>query len=81
MNELFTELYLDEDVSVLVAELLRARGFRAITTHEAGNLGSNDRTQLEYATVQRRTLVTHNRADFELLSREYFPEELNILEL
>jgi hypothetical protein len=27
VNKLFIELYLDEDVSVLVADLLRARGF------------------------------------------------------
>ncbi len=36
MNRLFAELYLDEDVSVLIAELLRVRGFTAQTTQEAG---------------------------------------------
>jgi hypothetical protein len=29
VNRLFVELYLDEDVSVLVADILRARGFMA----------------------------------------------------
>ena len=38
MNRLFIELYLDEDVDVLVADLLRARGFVATTTRDAGNL-------------------------------------------
>ena len=40
VNGLFIEIYLDEDVSVLVAELLRARGFVAVTTQQAGNLGT-----------------------------------------
>jgi hypothetical protein len=29
MNRLFVELYLDEDVDVLVADLVSARGFKA----------------------------------------------------
>ena len=36
MSRLFIELYLDEDVDVLVAGLTRARGFQTITTQEAG---------------------------------------------
>ncbi len=47
MSQLFIELYLDEDVSVLVADLLRARGFIAMTTQEAGRTGENDASQLE----------------------------------
>ncbi len=31
MTNLFIDLYLDEDVSVLVADLVRARGFSALT--------------------------------------------------
>ena len=38
MNRFFIELYLDEDVDVLVADLLRARGFVATTTRDAGKL-------------------------------------------
>jgi len=72
VNDLFIEIYLDEDVSVLVAELLRARGFVAVSTQQAGNLGTSDRDQLEYATNHQLTLLTHNRADFELLTQEYF---------
>jgi uncharacterized protein DUF5615 len=72
MNGLFIELYLDEDVDVLVADLVRARGFTVITTQEAGNVGASDRQQLAAAARLRRTLVTHNRADFELLAEDYF---------
>jgi hypothetical protein len=31
MSNLFIRLYLDEDVNVLVADLLKARGFDALT--------------------------------------------------
>ena len=72
MNHLFIEFYLDEDVSTLVADLIRARGFVATTTHEAGQGGRSDAEQLNYAVSRHATLVTHNRADFELLARQYF---------
>lgn len=49
MSGLFIELYLDEDVSVLVAELLKARGFAAMTTRDAAQLGKNDIEQFDYA--------------------------------
>lgn len=74
MNRLFVELYLDEDVSVLLADLLRARGFTVVTTQEAGQLGQNDVSQLEYAISLNKTLLTHNRADFEALARQYFSQ-------
>lgn len=44
----------------------------ASTTREAGQLGRSDIKQLEYAVSQRKTLLTHNRADFEWLARQYF---------
>ena len=71
MNRLFIELYLDEDVDVLVADLVRARGFQATTTQDAGQVGKNDAEQLVYAVSQQRTLLTHNRADFEALAQQY----------
>ncbi len=64
-------LYLDEDVSVLVAELLRARGFDALTTLDARRTGASDAEQLEFASGQRRVLLTHNRRDFEALAVRY----------
>lgn len=72
MSNLFISLYLDEDVNVLVAELLRARGFDAITARDAGQLHATDAEQLSYAVGQARTLVTHNRTDFEELVQRYF---------
>jgi predicted nuclease of predicted toxin-antitoxin system len=72
VSRVFIELYLDEDVSVLVAELLRARGFGARTTQEAGRKNATDDAQLAYAVSNRRALLTHNRDDFAHLAREYF---------
>ena len=72
MNSLFIELYLDEDVSVLIAELLRVRGFTVQTTQEAGRKSTDDEEQLAYAVSQRHALLTHNRDDFAALAQEYF---------
>ena len=65
MNALFIRLYFDEDVDILVATLLRSRGFDVMTTVESGNLGASDERQIEFAASNGGALVTHNRADFE----------------
>lgn len=72
MNSPFIRLYLDEDVDILVAELLKARGFDVLTTRDAGNLNASDAEQFVYAKLQSRTLVSHNRTDFEELVQIYF---------
>ncbi len=73
---LFISLYLDEDVSVLVAAMIRARGFEVLTTVEAGNLGASDEEQLSFATSIRSVLLTHNRVDFEKLAVQRFQTEI-----
>ncbi len=69
---LFISLYVDEDVSVLVAAILRARGFDVVTTGAAGLLGADDASQLNYAVAAQRTFLTHNRIDFEVLANAFF---------
>ena len=69
--KLFAELYLDEDVSALVAVLLRARGFDVKTARDADMLGRDDAAQLLHATMQGRCLMTHNRVHFEHIHRHY----------
>jgi uncharacterized protein with PIN domain len=64
---LFIRLYLDEDVSVLVAELLRPHGFDVLTTRDAKNRSQTDIAQLRFAAGQQRALLTHNRVDYESL--------------
>jgi predicted nuclease of predicted toxin-antitoxin system len=72
VNRLFICLYLDEDVNILIAELLRARSFDAVTARDAGQLHATDAEQLAYAASQGRAIVTHNRVDFEKLVLAYF---------
>ena len=71
-TNIFIKLYLNEDVDILTADLLRVRGFSAITTREANRLGWSDDEQLAFATSKHMTLLTHNRADFEKLAQEYY---------
>lgn len=75
MSRLFVSLYLDEDVSAILAKAVRGRGFDLLTTQEAGKLGNDDSGQLAFAVDERRALLTHNRADFERLAEEYFIAE------
>jgi predicted nuclease of predicted toxin-antitoxin system len=72
LNRVFIDLYLDEDVSVALAALLRGRGFRVTTTQEAGLVGATDAEQLAFATSHGSAILTHNRVHFEALAREYF---------
>ena len=74
MNDIFIKLYLDEDVDILIAELIRSQGFQAATTDELGRKGKSDSQQLEYAVSKQSVIVTHNRLDFEELAQRYFVE-------
>ncbi len=67
MKRLFIKLYLDEDVDVVIAAMLRARGFGVTTTQAEGNLGAADATQLAHAADKQMAVLTHNRQDFERL--------------
>lgn len=67
-------LYTDEDMSSLVATLLRARGLDVTTVPEQSTLGKSDQKQLEFATSLNRCILTHNRVDFEQLHLRYMAE-------
>jgi hypothetical protein len=50
---------LDENLSPRIAEMLRARGLDAVSTHEVpGNIQLDERSQLLYAAAARRGIVT-----------------------
>jgi hypothetical protein len=70
-------LYLDEDVSVIVGELLRARGYDSVSTRDVNQLGATDEDQLAFAAGAERVLVTHNRVDFERLISRYFNDDIH----
>lgn len=71
MSRLFVSLYLDEDVSTLIAELVRRRGFVTLTARDAGQRGKTDDEQLVYAAERQMAILTHNRDDFQELARQY----------
>ena len=71
---MFVKTYLDENISVVVAEILRSRGFTAITAQEAGNKGLSDERQLEFSSSRQMAILTHDRTDFENLAKNYFEE-------
>jgi predicted nuclease of predicted toxin-antitoxin system len=75
LNQLLIDLYLDEDVNVLIADLVRARGFRVMTTRAARQVGTTDANQSAFATSQGKAILTHNRVDFEALAQRYFEEK------
>lgn len=59
--------YIDEDVHEQLAEQLSAIGHDTVNARQAGNRGRRDPWQFAFATLHRRTLVTANRRDFDLL--------------
>ena len=68
---LFINLYLDEDVDILIATLIQRHGLVAITTRDASREGSNDPEQLAFAADRRLAIVTHNRDDYLRLAEQY----------
>jgi len=67
---------LDEDISPQVAVILRSLAVDATSLHELGRQGLSDREQLELTASEGRCLITRNRSDFLLLTREFFDRGL-----
>ena len=64
-------VFLGEDVDILLAALLRARGFDAVHTVEVARIGSSDCAQLRYSAENGRAILTHNRVHFEALATAF----------
>ena len=64
-------LLLDEDVRVVLAVILRQRGYDVIHVLEVERTGKSDSEQLAYAVQRRRAILTHNIRDYVLLHRAY----------
>jgi hypothetical protein len=57
-------LFTDEDIYGQAAPQLRARGFDAVSTPEAGRIGESDESQLIWANAEGRIIVSFNIKDF-----------------
>jgi hypothetical protein len=75
VSRLFVRFYLDEDVDVRLAPMVRAHGVDALCVRDAGKIGRTDEEQLIYAIAEGRAIVTHNRGDFAALAERYRAEE------
>ena len=63
--------YLDENVSSVLAVLLRLLGNDVLTTEQLGNKGATDVAQLLTALRTDRVLVSHNRVHMEMLAEAW----------
>ena len=72
MNSLFIKLYLDENVDILVAQILKTYDYDVLTSLDAGKLKISDEEQLAFAVEERRALLTHNIKDYQKLAESYF---------
>jgi hypothetical protein len=66
------KLYLDDDVQVALAQLLRSRGVDALSSAEVGMLGRADEDHLRFATAQGRALLSYNFHDYLPLARQWY---------
>ena len=64
-------LFLDEDVRVLLAEVLRSRGYHATHVLEVKRTGKSDAVQLAYAAKNGMAVLTHNIRDYVVLHKAY----------
>ena len=68
------KLYLDEDISPRVSELLRKKGINAVSAHQKDMRGASDEEQLTAAVNEERVMVTRNRNDFITLTVRFFQD-------
>jgi len=73
VSKLYIELYLDDNVDVLVAKILRARGFSVLTVDGAGRKGLLDSDQLKFAVEGSLAIVSMDRVDFA----KYWPKNIS----
>ena len=72
----FAKLYLDEDVSVILAKVLSGRGLDVLTAKDDDMLRKSDEEQLLFGTKHSRAVLTHNRRHFEKLHSDFVQKQL-----
>lgn len=71
MKNLQIKVYVDEDISQLLAKILRDKGLDAISALEVNMKEKLDEQHLAYAKQEKRILITCNRVDFVKLAKIY----------
>ena len=70
-------LYIDEDVTDLLARILRSRGYDALGTREAGKGGNTDREQIAFAIQEKRAILTFNVQEYTTYATEYYENDIH----
>jgi hypothetical protein len=70
------KLYLDEDITDLLARVLRSAGYDVVSAHEVGMRGTSDQEQLLYAIAESRAILSFNVAHFPSLARWAFENQV-----
>jgi len=70
------KLYLDEDITDLLARVLRTMGYDAVSAHEIKMEGRSDEDQLYYAIKNQRALLTCNVSHFTNLARMCYEKNI-----
>lgn len=68
------KLYMDEDISDLIAVILRSRGYDVVSAHEVEMRGKEDKEQLDYAIKGKRAILTFNARHFAPLAEQYYQD-------
>jgi len=66
--------YLDADLSLVIAEILRKEGIDAVSAHQQNTASLSDEQHLIGAAESGRCLVSRNRDDFRNLTVRFFHE-------
>jgi len=61
-------LFLNEQISPVVSERLRERGFEVVCPQDLATRGLSDLEQFAWSAADGRAIVTYNIADFRLLA-------------
>ena len=65
-------LFLDEDVWLGLAAVLRERDVDVIHVYEVDRAGLSDREQAAFAIQQQRAILSHNKRDYIPFAAEYY---------
>lgn len=65
------KLYLNENLSPELAKRLGANDYDVISSHEAAMDSENDESQMQYAVLESRAIVTINKKDFIAIHSDY----------
>lgn len=71
------KLYLDEDITDLLARVLRTIGYDVVSAHEVNMNRRTDEEQIFYAIKNKRAILTCNISHFTNLARKCYQDNIS----